>query len=233
MWVEWAGEAHSDNSPLTLRPVAGSPAGLPQDVVRFHTFTSIVVALGGEFEDPIANRGQGTFQTAIALYEGGYDVYMHDEDDVNGQGFGAVYDEIVTAIRARGVGGVAVFGYSHGGGSTFDLVNRLVLDRDAGRIVAFTIPFSAYVDAVTTGSVTQENRRPPSMYHANYYQRGTEADFFLDGGPIPAAEAPAATTFQLDVETRPWGLNTVHLEIDDLAQVITGIHALLVPRVAR
>lgn len=230
VWVEWASASHSSSATLTLRPIAGSPPGPPQDVINFHTFRSIVVALGGEDQDPIANRAQGTFQMAVGLYGEGYDAYMYDEDGVNGvtdAGAGAVYNEIVRAVRNRGVGSVAIFGYSHGGGSTWVLADRL--NRDRGTIGTFTIPFTAYVDAVSKNSASQELRRPPSsLYHANYYQRGTAGtDYGLDGGPVPGAD------FQLDVETTAWGLNATHYTIDDLAQVIAGIRGLLVPRVVR
>lgn len=89
----------------------------PKDTLTFHSFQSIVIALGGEDQVPSSpvDSSHGTFVVAISLYAAGYDVHMYDEDVVDGTGSGAAYDEVVRAVQARGVDVVGIFGYSHGG----------------------------------------------------------------------------------------------------------------------
>ncbi len=229
-WVEWTG-AHG-TAELSLEP-AGSAT--PVDRVRFHTFHSIVMALGGESQvpsDPV-DPNHGTFVVGLALYANGYDVFLYDEDNVSPTGAGSIYDEIVNAIQHRGVEQVVSFGYSHGGGSTYDLADRL--DANRGSIGTFSIPFTSYVDSVENDSDTDtamELRYPPSsLYHANHYQHGSFfEDLGLDGGPVPGSDPPPTG---LDVETTPWGASATHFLVDDYQQVTDFIAANLDVRVTR
>lgn len=161
-----------------------------RDRIHFYAFTSIVIALGGEGQAPTypAKVDMGIFRLASNLYRRGYDVHMYDEDKVDEYGGGAVYNEVVSAIKNRGVTQVAIFGYSHGGGSTHDLAEKL--DIHSAGIGAFSVPFTAYIDAVENdyclvidrSFLGPELRRPPgSAYHVNFYQEGL-LDFH--GGPI-------------------------------------------------
>ena len=209
------------------------------DKVHFYPFTSIVIALGGEDQVPTdpANANHGIFQLATNLYHQGYDVQMYDEDNVGNDGSGAVYGEITNAIRTRGVTQVAIYGYSHGGGSTHDLAERL--DNNRATIGTFSIPFTAYIDAVENDSdvdMEQERRRPPGTgYHVNYYQEGVANlldpwfDWGLDGGPIdnPAPGDPA------DVNLDAGGQTHTHQTVDDDANVLNGIETQLTPRVTK
>lgn len=216
VWTEWAMPVHGTTD-LALEPVADSSR---LDNVRFHTFRSIIMALGGENQVPSVpvDPNNGTFVVANDLYFQGYDVHAHDEDDVASDGSGSVYNEVVNAIQHRRVSQVGIFGYSHGGGSTRDLADRLDVNR-AG-IGVFEIQFTSYVDGVRNSSdfdVNQEQRRPPStLFHTNQYQHGTLADFFLDGGPVPNSNPPPTG---LDVETTPLGMGATHFTVDDLVQV--------------
>ncbi len=222
LWVEWAAAIHGDAT-LTLEPLA---AAVDFDAVRFHTFGAVVLALGGEDQSPSVpvDANHGTFVVGVALYGRGYDVHMFDEDLVSADGSGPVYNEAVTAVRDRLVSRVSIFGYSHGGGSTYDLADRLDLNR-AG-IGVFEIRATSYVDAVENDSdfdVSQELRRPPSTgYHANHYQNGSLSDFFLDGGPVPDSNPPPTG---LNVETTPWGAGSTHFQVDDFIQVRSYIEA--------
>jgi hypothetical protein len=216
LWVEWVGTGHG-TSRLALE-TQGSGALL--DRLTFHSFRSIVVALGGEGQSPglPLDPNHGTFVVGTELYELGYDVRMYDEDGVTSNGSGPVYDEVVNAVQSRGVADIALFGYSHGGGSTHDLAERL--DAFRAGIGAFAIPFTSYVDGVENDSdidTDPELRYPPSSgFHANQYQRGTFADFFLDGGPVPGSAPPPTG---LDVETTTWGTGATHFIVDDYLQV--------------
>lgn len=215
-WVEWAAAAHGSGE-LHLEPFVGAYS---LDTVRFHTFRSIVMALGGEDQVPSVpvDANQGTFVVANALYARGYDVHVHDEDDVAADGSGPVLSEVTNAIGSRLVDKVSIFGYSHGGGSTHDLAERL--DNDRPGIGLFEIVVTSYVDAVENDSdfdVSQERRRPPSTgYHANHYQVGSFADFFLDGGPVPNSDPPPSG---LNVETTGWGAGATHFQVDDFSEV--------------
>lgn len=227
LWAEWGESAHG-NGEIQLKPLAADYA---LDVVRFHAFEDIVMSLGGEGQVTTVpvDPNNGTFVVGIALYEQGFDVHMYDEDNVAADGSGAVYNEVVTAVRDRGVSRVAIFGYSHGGGSTYDLAERLDVNRPG--IGIFEIVGTSYADAVENDSdidVQQELRRPPSTaYHANHYQVGTLTDFFLDGGPVPNSN-PSPTG--LNIETTPWGAGSTHFTVDDYVQVRSYIEANLATR---
>ncbi|MFT4613562.1 MAG: hypothetical protein ACI9NT_000703 [Bacteroidia bacterium] len=49
---------------------------------------------------------------------------MYVENDVSSDRSGRVYDEIVDAVQHRGVTEVALYGFSHDGGSIYDLTER-------------------------------------------------------------------------------------------------------------
>ncbi len=227
LWVEWGMAAHG-TAELQLQPLAAEYA---LDTLRFHTFHHIVMALGGESQVPSVpvDPNHGTFVLGIALYQRGFDVHMHDEDDVTADGSGPVYDEVVNAVRNRMVDEVSSFGYSHGGGSTHDLAERL--DNDRAGIGVFEIVATSYVDGVQNDSdfdVDQETRRPPStVYHANQYQVGTLSDFFLDGGPVLNSDPPPTG---LNVETTPWGVGATHFTVDDFVQVRSFVETNLAAR---
>lgn len=231
LWVEWSGAAAPGLAALELRALEPD---LAVDRLLFHAFRSLVVALGGEDQVPglPLDPNHGTFVLATELYRRGYDVQMRDEDQVDPTGAGPAYTEVVNAIQNRGVTELAIYGYSHGGGSTHDLCERLNLFR--GSIGTFAIAFTSYVDGIENDSdfdTARELRFPPSSaYHANHHQVGSFADFFLDGGPVPSAEPPPAG---LDVETVFWGAGATHFLVDDYAQVFDFIGTSLEARVTR
>lgn len=228
VWIEWTAPAHGFAT-LSLEPLDASYA---LDSIRFHAFRSIIMSLGGEGQVPTVpvDPNNGTVVVGTALYNRGYDVFVHDEDDVAADGSGPAYTEVVNAIMNRKVDRVAIFGYSHGGGSTYDLSERLDVNR-AG-IGIFEIVVTSYVDAVQNDSdidVDQELRRPPSTgWHANHFQAGNLSDFFLDGGPVPNSN-PAPTG--LNVETTPWGAGATHFQVDDFVQVRNYIEVNFVERI--
>jgi hypothetical protein len=170
---------------------------------------------------------------ATSLYASGFDVHMFDEDHVAADGSGSVYDEVVNAVQNRNVQEIAIFGYSHGGGSTYDLADLLDVNRPS--IGVFDIVFTSYVDSVSNDSdfdMAQELRRPPSSaYHLNHYQHGVFLeDLGLDGGPVPDSNPPPTG---LDVETTAWGAGATHFEVDDFVQVRDLIEATLLQTTTR
>ncbi len=146
----------------------------------------------------------GIFDFAIEEYIHGYDVHMYDEDDCGIYGEGAAYDEVVEAINGRGQTNVAIMGYSHGGGSTYNLAWRLnenVIGNLTDVTGAFAIPYTAYIDAITDYTTGAENRRPLlSVFHVNQYQRNST----LKGGPAGGDD---------DIDRSYRGVN--HGNIDD------------------
>ena len=211
---------------LVARPFGGGTVASTS--VRLFAFTSVVIALGGENQVPTdpPNSNDGMFNIASTLYGLGYDVHMYDEDHVDSSGAGTVYDEVVSAVSRRGIGIVSVFGYSHGGGSTHDLANRL--DANRASIGTFTMPYTAYVDSIRNSSdidIASETRLPPgTAYHVNYYQRN---DAFIRGNSVPGANV------DINVTSTPWGSGLVHGGIDDHPNVRDGVLQPLLVRVPR
>ena len=153
---------------------------------------------------------------------------MFNEENVDANGAGSVYNEIVSAIQECQISQVAIFGYSHGGGSTHDLAERL----DDNVIGNFTISYTAYIDAVGQDFpfADQERERPPGTdFHANYYQ--PNGAFELGGGPID----PPGANFEVDVSTTQWGISLEHHNMDDHINIRNGIidQLITIPRVAR
>ena len=62
---------------------------------------------------------------AGTLYDKGYDVHMFAHNQIQSTGRGAAYDEVVSAVLNRNVDNVAIFGYSWGGGATYELSQGL------------------------------------------------------------------------------------------------------------
>jgi len=225
LWIEWAAAAHGA-ADLDAEPFTST---IVRDRLTFHTFRSIIIVLGGEGQVPVYpfDPNSGTFVVGEALYRAGFDALLYDEDVVAADGSGAAYNAVANAIQNRLVDTVAVFGYSHGGGSTYDLAERLDLNR--ALLGVFTITYTSYVDSVSNNSdvdTAQELRRPPATgYHLNHYQHGTLfEDFFLDGGPVPNSNPPPTG---LDVETTPWGATSTHFQVDDYIQVRSLIESTL------
>ncbi len=230
VWIENPNGGAADLQLAALRTSDGSI--LATDTVHLFPITSVVIALGGETQvpadPPLEPTNHGTFQLAITLYRIGYDVRMYDEDVVPASGAGAAYNEVVAAIQRRNVSHVAIYGYSHGGGSTNDLARRL--DANRATIGSFTLDFTAYVDGIDNDSdfdIDTETALPPSTaYHANYYEHPGCGFLQLCGGPIAGAQ------LDVNVTATPWGASLTHFTIDDAPEVLQGLLDLLVIHVA-
>jgi len=225
VWVE---RLNAGDSLLTLRArPSGGGGDLANTQARLFAFSSVVIALGGENQGPSdpPDSNHGIFNIASTLYGMGYDVHMYDEDNVSSSGAGSVYDEVVRAVKQRGIGIVTVFGYSHGGGSTHDLANRL--DTNRASIGSFALVYTAYIDGIRNSSdidISSETRLPPSTaYHVNYYQRN---DFLLKGNSVPGANV------DVNAGAQPWGGGLVHTSVDDAPEVRSGVLSGLLAHVA-
>lgn len=227
LWVEWTGVAPAFPA-LSLR---ARESDVVADRIVFHAFTGLVVALGGESQvpGPDVDPDHGTYLVATALYKMGWDVFMRDEDEVTPDGSGPIYKEVVNAIQNRSVRQLAIFGYSHGGGSTYDLCNLLHVNRD--NIGEFSISFTSYVDATRNFDLDPfpEGRKPPATrFHANQYQ--TKRWPALQGIAVNGSEPPPGG---LNVTTQAWGREAHHSNIDDLHEVRSFIFNKLTARVSR
>ena len=200
------------------------------DRIDFFPFKSVVIGLHGEFQfptDPVFGPNEGISYLAVALHQEAYDSHMYVENDVEADGSGAVYDEIVSAVQNRGVTSVALYGFSHGGGSSYDLTARL--DANKASIGAFDILFTGYIDSIENDSdvdLDPEVRLPVgTAYHVNYYQSfGIIPPW---GGSVPGADV------DVNVTSTFWGFLLAHITITNSSIVQAGIHDPLVLRVPR
>ena len=152
---------------------------------------------------------------------------MYVENKVEADGSGEVYDEIVSAVQNRGVTSIGFYGFSHGGGSIYDLSERL--DTNKASIGAFDIAFTGYIDSIENDSdvdLAPEVRLPiGSGYHVNYYQSfGIVPPW---GSSVPGADV------NVNVTATFWGFLLVHISITNSGVVQSGIYdplVLLVPR---
>ncbi|MDI6774691.1 MAG: hypothetical protein QME60_04750, partial [Verrucomicrobiota bacterium] len=232
VWVE---NPNGGDADLELVARSGS-TDVCSDKIHFCDFTTVVIALGGLNQVPAdpADANNGIFQLAIDLYEDGYDAHMYNENAVTLDGQGVPCEEVVSAIRNRGVTRVVIYGYSRGGGATFDMADEL--NDNSAAIGHFTLSLTAYIDAVTSLSAAQENRRPTdSALHINYFQEGVlwplNDPFYdngLDGGPIdnPAPGDPP------EVNVDAAGQTITHYVIDEHPPALNAIRngVLALPR---
>ncbi len=243
LWAEWPGDGSGSSD--VIMQVVDSRYGRVVDrasteKLRFSPFDSLVIVIGGRKQypaDPINDPSHGIFRLAIDLYRReGYDVRMYQEkDDVKGNAAkGAAIKEIRNAVNDRGVQNIAMIGYSQGGGSVYDLSDRI--SREVGGAESqfnneFSLVFTAYVDAVTDndtpGDLTfiPERRRPVSTeFHINQYQTLRISD------PLTALHG-APSRANREIDRTPLGVN--HVTIDDHPTVLGEIKDELRRRVRR
>jgi Ca2+-binding RTX toxin-like protein len=171
VFVEWASANHG-NADISL---VDSTTTTEFDKIKFHTFTSIIVAFGGRDADP-EKDDSGTFQMGHQLYAQGYDVHMYDESIVDDMEQ-VPFKEIANALVSRGVGKVAIMGYSYGGGATYELSQQLYLDINDVLPPIFNL-YTVYIDAIQHDSLGLAEYRIPwgTKYHINYYQTNGALD---------------------------------------------------------
>lgn len=156
--------------------------------IPFYSFKGLLVGLSGETFDNEGNivgqaQANGVYEISEKLYLSGYNIGYYDEDVVGGLGEGPAYDEAKQQVETCFVSELGIFGHSHGGGSTYNLSNRL--DGNRGAIGEFSIPYTGYIDAIKEDSINTEDRFPASSLHLlNYYQRNG----VLDGAAVIGAD---------------------------------------------
>jgi hypothetical protein len=161
------------------------------------------------------------FVAAKDLYMAGYDVHMYDEDVVDpADGSGAAFDEIANAVKKRGVTEVAIYGFSHGGGATYLLAQRM----DTDPVLKTTLAFTAYVDAIEKSQlddITPETDLPPNtQYHLNQYETND---------PAVHGEATIGQCENIDRSDEV----QKHIDLDNNSAVVSKLEVELRWRVAR
>ena len=220
LWVEYVSQTHTAGAStvLTLRATEG--AGSASDSIVFHSFQSVVIVIGGRFQNP-ANFGDpdlGVYTIGGTLYDQGYDVHLFAHGDVNSAGQGAAFNEVASSVQSRNVDYVAIVGYSRGGGATHDLASAL---RNSSTLAGkYQLSYTAAIDGIqNTGRISERRLPPLTVFHDNIYQR---KDWLTKGDSVPGAS-------NLNVTTTSWGKNLIHTTIDDSptvqAMVVTNLTA--------
>lgn len=142
-----------------------------------------------------------TYDIAVDYYNRGYDVHYYDVCNHSGTSnfSGPALFEVINAVSNRQVEEVAIYGWSHGGGATALLANRLELGKGQGIVPnTFDISATAYIDAVEydglqTLNAQSETRRPlqnlgiikplANWYHTTSGLPPTQVPFHGDSVP--------------------------------------------------
>lgn len=177
------------------------------------TFSGSGSSSGG----PLNLSGVNTWLRSLDCNE--FETMFFDEQMVNNLGFGHVYNILSSRLRNFSRLQFALVGHSHGGGSVYDLSEKL--KRDFGPTPDFDMFMTGYIDAIDNfddAATACEDTLPAlTAHHVNLYQRES---FLLKGCSVPGS-AP-----DLDVNTLSCVLNTKHAIIDDCEVV----HAILTNR---
>lgn len=238
VWVEWTSITHGTANLSLVDPATSTTL----DTVRFHSFRSIIIAFGGngqnpadtdgdgfigDFEDGGPNR-EGLFDIAQIMYNTGWDVLAFDEEDVDAAD-DIPYREVISARQERFVEQHGIIGYSQGGGATHDLIVRVHENED------IITDIGVYLDAVRHDFISPETRWPEVVvYLLSIYETITEIPIALGGEAIEDV-LPGAILEEIDTTgTSGWDSDLDHFSIDDDFQVrnhiLTRLHQRLFNR---
>ena len=238
VYVEWTDAAHGTGD---VKLVNNSTSQVI-DTLTFHTFKSIVVGFSGEtfgsgFGINLPYLEQPVYNIAVDFYNLGYDSYYYDvwgHTVTTATGFsGPAYNEVYNAVWNRGVENVSIYGWSHGGGATALLANRLELDKQQNILPnTFEISATAYIDAVRydglqTLNPFAEDRRPLQDLgivkpHANWYQTTSgipPAQVPFHGASVPGSNIDQDLTQQVVAMS---GIDHV-----DIAEIVAGTRSVV------
>jgi hypothetical protein len=197
LWAEYTNFG-DDEYTLTLSVIYTSTGiELFTEELVYHPFNSVTVAFVGENQqagDP--NYSPGVNDWVIQELLNGYDIHVFDDghdwfqsDDCNEWGEGPALNEIANAINNRNVTKIALLGYSHGGGTVYNLSKRLYYDGTSciwyGDVITFSdiihnayeLIYTSYIDAIRNDKwsrmLPELNRPINTSYHVNQYQQNT------------------------------------------------------------
>jgi hypothetical protein len=203
----------------------------------YRPFNSVTAAFVGENQtagNPTLSPGVNNWVIQELL--NGYDVWVWDDghdwwnwDDADEWGRGTAHDEIVNAINNRGITQVSLLGYSHGGGTVYNMAWRLHnnYEDSSGHTITnpYQLVFTSYIDAVSNSNWTnffEENRRPlGSLYHLGQY----ETTSTVNGGPLDSdqeSDGDADSSEAEDTENDGYDIDRTYLGVTHSG--IQGIH---------
>jgi hypothetical protein len=161
----------------------------------YRPFKSITAAFVGENEtagNPVKSPGVNNWVIQellngydVHVYDDGYDMYGNPTVDCSKWGEGNALNEVANAINNQGIASIAILGYSHGGGTVYNLAWRMFYDGSTSDNPVYRSPpkkiqkpynivFTSYIDAVTNSNSINffaENRKPLNTgFHLNQYQ---------------------------------------------------------------
>jgi hypothetical protein len=167
----------------------------------YRPFNSVTVAFVGENEiagDPVTSPGINDWVIQelldgydVHVYDDGYDVFGNPVVDCNKWGEGTALNEVANAVNNRGVNDVAILGYSHGGGSTYNLSWRMYYDGKTSdsylywnppQVIfnSYNLVFTSYIDAVPNNFSLNGALRTSLVtlplgteFHTNQYQENS------------------------------------------------------------
>ncbi len=221
MWAEYTAEGNENCSFSLVVRNSHTGVELYRESASFHPFNSMTCVFVGENEIPgNSQEDPGLNDWTVRELQEGYDVWVWDDgyDTLNSSGdcledgTGHAFNEIANAVNNRGVSEIALIGYSHGGGSVYNLSTLLYEaggmaggNSSSTMIPVITKPyqlvFTAYVDAVknevSVSGITSEDRRPlGSDFHLNIYQTNNTWLVF----PIHGTAVNNSTNIHITVE---------------------------------
>jgi hypothetical protein len=235
VFVEWAGGRGHGTDTLSL---VDATTLATIDSVRFHSFRSVIVMFGGRGHNAsdkdgdgnigdhvggilVGNNREGDFDFAQALRDSGWNVLAYASPEIaTATVIQPAYDEIVNEITYQSVGnpfdysgGVAVMGYSWGGGVAHDLIDKLWDDFD------YNVLYGVFWDAVQHPlKAPAETDFPEGLFYLlNIYQTFS----FPRGGTIEPENVPAGSQLEdVNTTTAPGFPGDVpHQLIDDAISV--------------
>lgn len=220
-WLEAVrtGELKDEELKFLIRPEGG---GEKVELKKFavNGFKSFVIGLSGEDFGNIPDvRDFGIFDVAQDLYLEGYNIAFYDEDRVGNDGGGAVFDE-VDAQTQGSIKELGIYGWSHGGGSVYNLCDKIYLDLGAGG-GGFSIPIAFYVDAIAENSTAPVTEIPVMAERViNFYQRegplgGVEIQGVPMGVPVVNHELSLGIDGHLEIASNPVVTNGIASGISD------------------
>ena len=195
--------------------------------------TTFIAVIAGRLQDEanlVDIDQQGVIKLTVRLRGQGYNAHLYTTWGPNRtareDGSGKIYDDIVAAANA-GIHNLAVVGYSHGGGVTYQVINRLNINHHFGGLTMNRAVYSAYIDAYTRPGGPYpflgfpENHYPnPSEHHDNWFAcaPGVEPLRIVNGAVNMNALSRA------DEQALPENERVNHLTIDDRQYVQDGIY---------
>ncbi|MDR3109123.1 MAG: LamG domain-containing protein [Planctomycetaceae bacterium] len=212
----------SGNASVTFELVAiltATGQELYTEEITFRPFNSVTVAFVGETQqagnpDGTPAGSLGVNDWVVQELKNGYDVWVFDDGydvitmaspDCTEWGEGNALDVVANAINNQGIANVAIIGYSHGGGSAYNLSWRMFYDGGTSDSYLYWYPpqvinnpynvvFTSYIDAVSNSYSLDnypENRRPlGTQWHTNQYETNSDTGAITDvfGCSIPTSD---------------------------------------------